>query len=261
MIIDEIKARLGDDYEVMSVNKRKNNGVLLNGVGIRRKGEPSGSVIYYADDDTNAVERVLATYKETAKRLPKITAADVTHEKILEKAFPVLINRELNTDQLDGIMHEPWNDLEIIYRMDFGVGSAIITKQMAAESNITLEDLHDTHNREFMVLRLTDYMTAHTGIQHPDTPFHLVTNMDMCHGSGAILNPEAIEALQDALGENFIIIPSSVHELLALPDAGDTSEILEIVKMTNATMVSEEDFLSNSVYRYNGSSNTWEVIA
>lgn len=59
-----------------------------------------------------------------------------------------------------------------------------------------------------------------------------------------------LDDVNDLAGD-FYIIPSSVHELLLIPqDFGDPSDLIELVKNINATEVSPEDFLSNSIYEY-----------
>lgn len=51
----------------------------------------------------------------------------------------------------------------------------------------------------------------------------------------------------------FFILPSSIHELILVPDYGeDVKGLKEIVSDVNdnSDAVTEEDFLSNSVYHY-----------
>ena len=54
------------------------------------------------------------------------------------------------------------------------------------------------------------------------------------------------------LGGSFFILPSSVHEvLLAGEDAPFTAdELRSVVRRVNASEVSDEEFLSDEVYRY-----------
>ena len=56
-----------------------------------------------------------------------------------------------------------------------------------------------------------------------------------------------------------IILPSSIHEVLLLPDDGDISyaEMSRLVTHINRAEVPEEDRLSNQVYLY--SRNTGDI--
>ena len=59
--------------------------------------------------------------------------------------------------------------------------------------------------------------------------------------------------------KDIIILPSSIHEVLLLPDEGDIScdEMSRLVTHINQTEVPKEDRLSNQVYLY--SRETGEV--
>ena len=51
---------------------------------------------------------------------------------------------------------------------------------------------------------------------------------------------------------NLFILPSSVHEVLLLPDRGkeDSKMLMDMVRKINREEVSEEEILSDSVYYY-----------
>ena len=56
----------------------------------------------------------------------------------------------------------------------------------------------------------------------------------------------------ELLGTNFYVLPSSIHELLILPDNGSMqlSELEAMVREVNATQVAPEDRLSDKVQYY-----------
>ena len=55
-----------------------------------------------------------------------------------------------------------------------------------------------------------------------------------------------------AFGTNYYVLPSSIHELLILPDNGSMqlSELEAMVREVNATQVAPEDRLSDKVQYY-----------
>jgi len=64
-----------------------------------------------------------------------------------------------------------------------------------------------------------------------------------------------IEEIRDTLGEtDFYILPSSIHEVIIIPAIQNNDEEIqqfqEMVKEINATMLDEEEFLSDTVYKY-----------
>ena len=70
-----------------------------------------------------------------------------------------------------------------------------------------------------------------------------------------MLNTDFLSTLADEIKTDFFILPSSVDELIAVPDFTDGSietvmELKKMVESVNQEVVSEEEFLSNQIYRY-----------
>ncbi len=78
------------------------------------------------------------------------------------------------------------------------------------------------------------------------------SNVHKLFGASVLLYPHVLEETADHLGCDLFILPSSIHELILLPDIGgyQSSELLSMVKEVNATQVEAEDFLADSVYFY-----------
>jgi hypothetical protein len=72
------------------------------------------------------------------------------------------------------------------------------------------------------------------------------------YGAAALLYSEQIKQLADSLQSDLIILPSSVHELLLLPDDGENEYTFyrQMVEDVNTTQVEPEEILSYSLYRY-----------
>lgn len=73
------------------------------------------------------------------------------------------------------------------------------------------------------------------------------------YGASALFYPEFLEQVAKRFRGKFFILPSSIHELILVPDYGeDVKGLKEIVSDVNdnSDAVTEEDFLSNSVYHY-----------
>ena len=82
-------------------------------------------------------------------------------------------------------------------------------------------------------------------------------------GASVILNKPALRECSNLIGGDYIIIPSSTMEVIAVPADIDATEeaILEMVEQVNATAVEAQDVLSNSVYRYNAETEEVTLIA
>lgn len=78
----------------------------------------------------------------------------------------------------------------------------------------------------------------------------VVTNKGKYTGANVIfLNRKVQEQIAEKMHGNYLIIPSSIHETI-ITDADDVENVKDMVLQVNSSEVSEEDFLSNSVYIY-----------
>ena len=83
------------------------------------------------------------------------------------------------------------------------------------------------------------------------TGLHVVTTKNKVKGASAILWHGGLQELAEQYGTNrFVVIPSSVHEMLVLPYDGtqDLDEFSKLVKEVNASQVSPEEQLADQAY-------------
>jgi len=81
-------------------------------------------------------------------------------------------------------------------------------------------------------------------------PMWVITNAHKTFGAATICYPDALDNIENKLGE-FYILPSSVHECIAVPAEGADVEMLKaMVYDINRSQVSEDEWLSNHVYFY-----------
>ena len=82
----------------------------------------------------------------------------------------------------------------------------------------------------------------------------ILTNPDKYLGASLIAYPEILEQVGDRYGNDFFILPSSIHEVLLKEDDGFLSarELGAIVFDSNRSpeIVNQEEVLSDSVYHY-----------
>ncbi len=81
---------------------------------------------------------------------------------------------------------------------------------------------------------------------------YVLTNSIRSFGAACLMYPGMLEAAANVLKENYYILPSSVHEVILVPESKGTApeEMAEIVREINATQVEEEEQLSDHVYFY-----------
>lgn len=87
---------------------------------------------------------------------------------------------------------------------------------------------------------------------------------DRVNGAVEMLNRKFLMDSADFFGTDFIILPSSIHELLFLPVSGmekDSASLAQIVREVNDTQVKNDEILSYHVYRYSRKSGEIAIAA
>lgn len=155
-------------------------------------------------------------------------------------------------------------DLSIIYRFITTEWSIVITNSLLEIYGVSLEQLHEDAMANspvkfpVHVQGMNDFMKEF--VWHGDSQMMNIPDFGMCfvtceneYGASALFYPEFLEQVAKRFRGKFFILPSSIHELILVPDYGeDVKGLKEIVSDVNdnSDAVTEEDFLSNSVYHY-----------
>ncbi len=81
---------------------------------------------------------------------------------------------------------------------------------------------------------------------------YVLTNSIRSFGAGCIMYPGLLEKVGLLLGENYYILPSSVHEWILVPESKglDPEKMNMMVQEVNKTQVEEEEQLSDHIYFY-----------
>ena len=93
-------------------------------------------------------------------------------------------------------------------------------------------------------------------------PLFVVTNKFSVYGASAIFYPGVMEQIGDSLGNNYFILPSSIHEMIILPDDGkiESGVLKNIVESVNIEIVDQKDLLTNDVYYYDIDKHLFKTI-
>ena len=81
---------------------------------------------------------------------------------------------------------------------------------------------------------------------------YVVTNQKRIFGASTLFYSDVLHKLAEALDGDLLILPSSIHEVLALPYMGNEYDAAfrDMVRHANQTVVLEKEILSDSIYRY-----------
>ena len=96
-----------------------------------------------------------------------------------------------------------------------------------------------------------------------DTKLLVLTTENGILGASALFYPEMMEKVAEAVGGSYYVLPSSVHEVLIMPEGGEMSpmEMANMVREINEAEVSPKERLGNRVLHYRGDLQQLRVAA
>lgn len=180
----------------------------------------------------------------------------------------VLINTKQNAELLETVPHREIHDLSLIYRWriqmsNHELATGLITNDIAQKGGWNEEQLYDMAMANMKTLLPTKVMTMKDTLEEllemegciddfiREPPIYVLTNPDKHYGATAMLDKDALHSVAEKLQSDLYIIPSSVHEVLAIrTDEMPLEEMAQMVYEINLSQVELEERLSNQVYHY-----------
>ena len=94
-----------------------------------------------------------------------------------------------------------------------------------------------------------------------DEQMFVATVPDKIHGAGVLAYQDFMDQAAERVGGSFYILPSSLHEVLLVPDNGQMNlqDLEAMVREVNATQVAPEDKLTDNVYHYDAEAKVFEL--
>ena len=252
----------------------KANGIEYTGIQFRTDGSSVASVIYLDDllEKSKSAERIAAEaikiFREHAE-IPKfnLSLEDVNSFEACKSLIrPRLLNKRLNAKYLEKCISRDFFDLSLAYVIALqsdtdGLSSITVTKELLTTWGVTEEDVYNAavSNQqevfiESIVSVLCDYLSEPLPselLSGRDELLWVVSNKERTNGAGVILQHNTLQKLTKLLGEEFYVIPSSVHETLVTSCNSKSAQmLLSMLKEVNSTCVAQADFLSNNLYKY-----------
>ena len=98
----------------------------------------------------------------------------------------------------------------------------------------------------------------------PESQLLVLTNKLSYHGATALFYPDTREEIGNILGQNFYVLPSSIHEVLIVPEKNAIAgpeQMVQMVKEINETQVAPEDRFGNRVLFYDRDTKELQIAA
>lgn len=285
---DNIKNYLPMQYEKANVSLQsvvKNNDVQLTGLMIRLEENNIAPFIYldrYYEQYQNGMElpdimKDIAELRVSSEQSVKLDISRITDfNQVKDNIICKLINGDMNEEYLADKPYTQIEDMAVIYVIDLGSGaeghmSSPITYDLMKRYGVDTQMLHEIaiHNLAKSEIVFKSMKDALMEIMFPDgvpeedplaeilsaedeIPMYILSNAEKLNGAASVLDKDTMETISEMLGGDFVVIPSSIHEVIILPmdDNVDKDELEGIIREVNTGQVAPEERLSYHAYQY-----------
>lgn len=145
-----------------------------------------------------------------------------------------------------------------------GVGIVKVNEAVAEELGMTYDEIFEKgiENIDYTIKTMRDTLIEcmfPDGVPEEDSEMIdmmlppdengmlVITNERKFYGATSVI--AATKELIDRFPNGYVVLPSSVHEVIVLPyEEGNEEELNDIVKQVNAGVLSADDFLSDDIY-------------
>ena len=278
--------------EANSVSKLQNAG--YEGIVVRAEDSNVGvnidaQSLFSEFENGKAYEEVLdgtlRMINDGLEHQPQFNIDDFSDYDVMKEKLAIqVVSTERNVEMLEKIPHKEVEDMSLVCRFivgdtDFGMGSILVNNDMLQNYGITTEQLfadaakYAPELRPSEIMSIADVLAQMMGIDvselndqmgvpgNPDIPMYVASTHDKSNGAGIIAYPGFMEMAAEKIGGDFFVLPSSVHEVILVPDngTGDFHELEAMVQEVNATQVDPRDQLSDKVYHYDSKDKVFEL--
>lgn len=262
----------------------RNNGVVKKVLSISRPGEDVMPTVYperYYEKYRMGVTIPHLAYEviaeiDQARKGCKIQSEDYAEfENMKDRVLYQLVNYDRNALNLQKQPYIRFLDLAVVFYYFLDLGSAqratarITNSHLqkwglspaelwnAARVNTPKSEPADFCPIDKIVSELdqsdfSENMGDSEYSENPDIPMTVLTNRDRAYGAACMTYEGVFEDISDYYAASLFILPSSIHEVIVVPDYGKYSkdELEDMVTDINASEVSPSEVLSNHIYRY-----------
>lgn len=264
---------------------QKNNGLMLKGITIRTKDCNISPVIYtnafyeHELSTDEAVSKIMEIYNAHKDGMSNFDANIVQNfDAVKDKIVARVINKSRNEIITNSCPYARFGDLVVTFVIFIaqgeplgGIASIKITNEMMNSWKINLGQLIEaayTNTKKLLPLEvltmseILKQMMEHAGglspemeaeLAAPDHLMYVVSNTARQFGAYFITDREALmEVASEIKEDQFFILPSSVHEVIVIPESQVENKdgLITMVKEVNATQVAPDEVLADNVYSF-----------
>lgn len=286
----EVEKRAGENYRVKLNDVMKNNGVVLRGITLMQDDSNISPTIYlnpyydaYENGDTTlgtVIDEVIDTYERNKINRSIDMKFFLNYETVRSRIIFKLINTEKNQELLRDVPYIPFHDLSIVFQClvseeRFGNASILIHNVHLQLWKVNARELYECALENTPLLQgyeladmntVLEEMKALGGIDdeeiedmQQEVPMYVLSNKSRINGASCILYKDILKDFAMVVDKDLYVLPSSIHEVILLPSDGtqESDQLKEMVREINQSQVEKEEVLSDSVYYYRRSDDSF----
>ena len=273
--------KIEDDEKVKIQEVPKNNGVILTGVCIVKKGGRITPTIYLDDFYQNylngaELEDIANVILKKHRSLQDVDGTDLQFfgdfEEVKKRIVFRLVNLERNKKRLKDMPYMQYLDLAIVFychvSMDEGSHAAIpVYKRHMKMWNVEKEELLKLAKRNTQKIfpcelipmeQMVSEMLQEIELDEENmdnilpVPMFILTNIYRLNGATTVLYKNVLDDFAKACNGDFYLLPSSIHEVILIPakECSSFEEMTNMVREVNETQVEAEELLADHAYYY-----------
>lgn len=291
IIKEKIKSRLGDEYTVEIEPITINNNTERTMLCMRKNDDKWNYSIclerYFDKMQSEEIEwealidDILFAYTKAKFEYNYDITTFLEWDKVKENIYYKLVNTERNKALLLDVPSRAFNDLSIVYyvfvetEFSYGLtGSIVIRNTHMNLWSVDEKTLYEVASKnmkekeEAVFQNIISFIDDIVGEEYAkefdnDFPMYVLHNRHRMFGAVRMIDLDILEQIGKKLDSDFIVLPSSVHEVIILPISmvKDLDDAVKMVKEINMTMVKREEILSDHVYRFSQDKRKLEIVA
>lgn len=288
----------GSGYSISIQPVTKNNGMHLTGLAIHENIINIAPTIYleslfeeYQGGMTmEAVCKEVMRLYEQSKAEREFDSRMVTDfNRAKERICFKLVNAERNRELLADIPYISYHDLAVVFYIlvskgHDGTGTILVKNSFMDMWGVDAQTIHSiamentqrifrgrVQTMESVIAEIMEDMSdAGDSGEFYDMPaaaddvfpMYVASNCDRLNGASVLMYPKLLRDFAERIGSDFFILPSSVHELIFLPETDDVDiEYMKtMVRDINDSEVAENEVLSDNVYFYSRAYDRVEMM-
>lgn len=280
-----IKTRLSlqidSDFTLTIQTFTKNNGTRHEGLIIQNPGLNVSPTIYlkpyyhrYLEGVSmeDICEDILAAYRDNLPEKDFDTSLFTDYRKASRRIVMRLISYEKNAELLKAVPHFRYLDLAVVFYCmlcsgEKGQANILIRKEHMESWGVNADDLRKAAEENTPKLLPTDLICMKEllmehrpecldNIADLDINMYILTNRFRTNGATVLLYDGLLARLSGLFDKDLIILPSSIHEVILVPDEEEDitreklKEYTAMVKEVNEIELADEEILSGHAYYY-----------